>query len=300
MKQTRIFCEKLAANPRALIVASKAVRKELTGETEIDIDNGSVGRLDKAKVIHFGSLRGLDHYKDYDTVVIIGRNQPNVQALEKEARALYWDSEDSLGLITQDKGGFRNLLEDKRGYRVRSGLHEEVGVHVHPDQDVQAILEQIRECESTQAIDRLRHVRASQDSEKKRVFILSNVVLDITVDHLWKWGELQRSMALWEEADGLLPLNKKHLMARCPSVSSESTATTRIAEIRRCRPLMELLISPIVFEYYSYRAKGQRVASEALVASDYTNPKETLSTTIGKSVAEFERVQVKTKEPGVS
>ncbi len=58
-------------------------------------------------------------------------------------------------------------------------------VDVHPDPYCQMVLEQIRERESEQAIDRLRLVR--QDG--KRVIILSNVVLDLDVDEVYP-GEI--------------------------------------------------------------------------------------------------------------
>lgn len=56
-----------------------------------------------------------------------------------------------------------------------------VNVSVHPDPRVQAVLEQIREAESLQAIDRLRLIF---NDERKHVWILCNIPLDLPVDVL--------------------------------------------------------------------------------------------------------------------
>jgi hypothetical protein len=61
-------------------------------------------------------------------------------------------------------------------------------VAVHPDHRAQTLLEQIREREGVQAIDRLGLVH--HRSRPARVIILSNLVLDITVDRLATWNEI--------------------------------------------------------------------------------------------------------------
>jgi hypothetical protein len=62
-----------------------------------------------------------------------------------------------------------------------------VRVRVHPDRRVQALVEQIREAEMVQAIDRLRLIHSPR---KKTVYILCNIPLDLPVDELVTWREL--------------------------------------------------------------------------------------------------------------
>jgi hypothetical protein len=62
-----------------------------------------------------------------------------------------------------------------------------VRVRVHPDRRVQALVEQIREAEMVQAIDRLRLIHSPRE---KTVIILCNIPLDLPVDELVTWREL--------------------------------------------------------------------------------------------------------------
>ena len=57
----------------------------------------------------------------------------------------------------------------------------------HPDERADKLLRLARESESTQAIDRLRSVRSEN---QKTVWLLCNVPLDITVNHLLNWDML--------------------------------------------------------------------------------------------------------------
>jgi hypothetical protein len=127
----------------------------------------------------FGNIRGLDSYKDFDTIIIAGREQPRIHSVEDMARALFADSP-----LPELPG---TLSDSIRGYRIRNGSQPGSKAAVHPDSRVQALLEQIRERESVQAIDRLRLVHRSLPA---RVLILSNLVLDITVDRLVTWSEI--------------------------------------------------------------------------------------------------------------
>lgn len=156
--------------------------------------------------IHFGALRGKDVWKDFDAVLIIGRNQPPVRAIEDQARALFMAD-----LTPLQSLGREDLLMEVRGYTMADGSEVGVDVPVHPDARVQSLLEQVREHESTQAIDRLRLVHSSRE---KLVVVLSNVPLDIPVDALLTWGELvhgTRVEQALDASDVVLPLEPKWL-----------------------------------------------------------------------------------------
>jgi hypothetical protein len=70
---------------------------------------------------------------------------------------------------------------------MRDGSRREANVRVHPDRRVQAVVDQTREAEMVQAIDRLRLVHSARE---KTVYILCNIPLDIPVDELVTWREL--------------------------------------------------------------------------------------------------------------
>ena len=76
-------------------------------------------------------------------------------------------------------------MRQTRARRMRSGVSSE-SVVVHPDPRVQAVLEQIREAEIVQAIDRVRPV-----FNRRRIILLTSIPVDITVDQVRTWRELR-------------------------------------------------------------------------------------------------------------
>ena len=120
------------------------------------------------------------------------------------------------------------------------------------------MLEQIREAESVQAIDRLRLLRDNATASDRKVFILSSVPLDITVTNLWGWKKLQRVLELWREAGGVLPLDAPMLLKRCPSVGSAATARRAASDIKLLTPLIYYLIRDMSDSSVSYRKVGQK------------------------------------------
>lgn len=153
---------------------------------------------------HFGGIRGIDRWKDHDAVIIVGRNDPDAAGAEGSARALYFDSIHPLDLPGK-------LQKEARGYRM-AGLKAGVNVRYHPDPRIQQVLEQMRESESQQAVDRLRFIHGT---EGRQVFLLSNLVLDIDVDSLISWTDLMaggtKLEQAWELSEGVLPLSAKWL-----------------------------------------------------------------------------------------
>ena len=119
-------------------------------------------------------------------------------------------------------------------------------------------------------MDRLRLLRDNAACTARQVFILSSVPRDITVNHLWGWKRPQSLLGLWNEADGLLPLNAKHMMVRCPlSATSVSTAERLAKELKTLSFLISTYIRGLKVYTVTYRTKGQKRPSEALVTSDW-------------------------------
>lgn len=159
---------------------------------------------------HFGAVRGIDAWKDCTAAVIVGRNQPSVAAVEGAARALFHDDPAPLALSG-------TWTTEDRGYRI-DGNAVGVGTVVHADDRVQAVLEQVRECESVQAIDRLRLIHCPQI---KLVYVLSSIPLDLDVHELRTWSELidgTRLEQAWDRARGVLPLQPDWLYGQHPDL----------------------------------------------------------------------------------
>ena len=109
-------------------------------------------------------LRGLNDYASIDNVIVLGREQPAASGMSDQARAMWWDSEEPLRGL-QDKRGNEPYMNEPRGYRgIQRGY---VQVQVHPDWRAQLLLEQVREAESEQALDRLRLLRGEGKKRQK-------------------------------------------------------------------------------------------------------------------------------------
>ena len=198
----------------------KKVRTALgiLGRTQCDPETG-VEHWRGAQVAHFGAIRGKDLWKDFDTVIIISRNEPPPRAIDQLARAFFADEPERLRLV-----GDERFPRRPRGYRMRNSEQLGAKTAIHPDPHAQRLLEQIRERESVQAIDRLRLVHTAA---RKRVIILSSVPLDITVDEVRTLDELAgtpgrigprgRLRAALDRA-GIVPLGKRDLAAAFPDL----------------------------------------------------------------------------------
>jgi hypothetical protein len=127
----------------------------------------------------------------------LGREQPSVRAAEKLAKAIWYDTPAPIRTIPARPLGDVQYPYCWRPYTLRDGSLRRVQVRVHPDPRVQAVVEQIREAEMLQGIDRLRLIHSVRE---KTVFILCNIPLDIPIDRLVTWRQLAGDSRL---VDGL-------------------------------------------------------------------------------------------------
>jgi hypothetical protein len=233
-------------------------------------------------VDHYGNIRGTDDYKDFDTVIDGGREQPRVDAIEAQARALFADDPEPLILTGE-------LMEVTRGYRMRDGSSVSGKVMVHVDPRVQAVLEQVRERGSGQTIDRLRLIHCLNP---KRVIELSNVVLDLTVDRLTTWKEIMPSRLEQAAARGpAVPLSATELH-RCFPVLWTSTCVAKFDLQRKVNGeishIEEFLYGKSPYLDRSghlkvfYRRLGQKGrASPAIIRADAGDPRAALESVVG-------------------
>ena len=252
--QVQDFIERISNNGRTLVVSTKAIRDLL----EQEVTNTPQGLLSPPPVsfAHFGNLRGLNAYAEFDNVIVVGREQAPANAIEDQARALWWDASFPIKALPTQSGN-RPMPNEHRGYRT-SGNSKSVQVAVHPDSRVQTLLEQGREAESEQAFDRLRLLREPK-GRPRNVYLLSNLPLNATVDHLYGWDEIQKLLSLWNESEGVLPLNAAQLQLRCPKhATSESTAKRLISDWKRVNSLIVGLISNVTLLSASYRMAGSK------------------------------------------
>jgi hypothetical protein len=259
------FIRHIVPEASTLVVCSKSIRSALTGEDRNNM--GQESHLEGATIIHFGNLRGLNEYSDYRNVIILGREQPSAIDIERAARGLWWDDKESIEFLPF-VGQYKPFENKPRTYHLRDKSVKTVSTQTHPDKRVQLLLEQIRENETVQAIDRLRLLRPHKDGQRN-VYILSSVPLDLTIDNLFSWTQLQKLVDLLDEADGIIPLNPKHLMKRCPiNATSERTAKRLIKDLKEANPLISIYIREVALCSVEYRITNTGKYSKALVSEE--------------------------------
>ena len=249
----RLLRRETEGGKRVLLVTYLAVRRLLTEEPEGE-RLPPAGHCEGADVAHFGAIRGLDGWKQFDTVIILGRNQPRPEAVEADARAIWADDVEPLRFIPAEGWEKTEVSLDLRG----AVFPPTVEVHIHPDLRCQRLLRQIRECETLQAIDRLRLIHRETAA---RVIIASNLPLDgLEVDELVSWRELTKPASRFEQLyveRGILPLGARDIFRVAPDHWGSEKAAEK--DLERNRPGANApWLHPHSAMVVSYRIKGQR------------------------------------------
>ncbi len=285
IEQLKSFVRNIGQYSDTLVVTTKSIRLQVTGEAATDLER--IGECEGASIIHFQNLRGLDEFKEYDKVIIIGRQQPSGQDMEAQAKALWWDEDAPLTLLPS-KSGSRPYDDELRGYRMQDGSSESITTKYHPDRRVQDLLELTREHEIAQAIDRLRPVR-DRDIGKAGVFILTSIPLDMTVDYLWDWKHLQEFIKLWEISDGVIPLNREHLKKCFPDeVKTISGSRLLAGRLKRLHSLISIYIRQSdLFSRYKTNPSA-RNHSQAIISEKHPNRRKALEDKLGMEVLRYE------------
>jgi hypothetical protein len=283
LDQIRKLADREAAEGRqVLIVTYKRVRCLLTGEDPTE-DLSPCGQCGAASVIHFGALRGIDRYKDFDTVIVAGRQQQPPYAVEATARALFATDPEPLRWLEPDEAGDVRWSTEERGYTMKDGSRAGVEIERHPDDRVQRVLELTREAETAQAMDRLRLIHRTTPA---RVYLLSNLPVDAEVDRLVTLSDLMRGPCRLEQAAsrGLaVPLSASEL-ARC---FPDLWRTPKAAEcdLNTLKTPIESLLGKGGYLKSSYRRAGQRGRpTPALIRSDALDPRAALEAVVGPVV----------------
>jgi hypothetical protein len=267
LRDVRHLAEVEAKRGRTLLVTFKPAEERL-------------GAIPGVDIAHFGGLRGCDAYKHHHTIIIAGREQPPPAEVEALARSLFGDEDGPLTLLAPGQ----RLAPEVRGVRTRDGARRGLPVEVHPDPRVQSILEQVRERETEQACDRLRLIHREQPA---RVILLSNVVVDVTVDRLARWNELvpDRLAVAAARRDGVLPLVPAWLSERFPDLWA--TAEGARHDVRRAEKGGQTSNKTLYWDFghlfaVTYRVEGQRGSpSRALIRADHPAPEAALAALVG-------------------
>jgi hypothetical protein len=149
------------------------------------------------------------------------------------------------------------------------------------------MLEQVREAEIAQAVDRVRPV-----FNRRRIIVLTNVALDLTVNHALTWRELRPGKFAHAFArHGVLPLSAGDLCRGLPDLwRLENTAKVELnrAGFYTTGKGVHFPNSIFIWSLYPistarYRRKNQRgPAARALVSAALSDPRAVLESLVGE------------------
>jgi hypothetical protein len=193
-------------NRGVLVVSTKvvlaALHRDAGNEIAANDDAGLRTPLFGAQPRWFGPrMQGVNDFEDFGTVIVIGRLQPPHGDIEDATRCLFGDDQDPI--IAADPG---SLPKQPSWWQLADSGLAEATIRSHPDQRAAVVLSQMRECQSLQAIARLRLVAPSLP---KRVVLLSSLPLpSFPVTKLIPFDVVARGLEDEPDPHGFIRLEK--------------------------------------------------------------------------------------------
>jgi hypothetical protein len=184
-----------------LLVATKAVLRQLHLDEDpgatIRTDNDLLKPLRGAHPRWFGpAMQGLNAYQDFDTAIVLGRQQPPIEAIEDQMRAVFGGTGERLEFMPAEHPTRGLYRETEGAYLMADGTTRPAKFRTHPDHRGATLLSQIREAGTLQAIGRIRAVNARVP---KRILVLCSIPLPgLPVDRLVQWQELVTGLSRLE------------------------------------------------------------------------------------------------------
>ncbi len=245
-----------------------------------------LGLTDNERFGYFNAIRGLNQWEDYPAGIVIGRNQPKPVDVEQIAAAYAVRA----GVLVQAS----QYVDQWRGVRLRNGSAHPLSVQVHPDFWAQRVLEQMREREIEQTLDRLRLIH---NPIAKEIHLLSPVVIDATVDQIKSSHDYLAGMTRIEKAIynyRFVPLSGREATRIFPDIwASEATARRDLDEISVINAINlrhHVLIDSLIHRDASFvkvrykRDEAYAYSVEAIVISDFNKARKITEAFVGSTV----------------
>lgn len=236
------------------------------------------------QVTHFNAIRGRDDWKECDAVIVFGRNHPRLDDIEIMATAL-------TGVRVRSPRDCGQIgVRQARDVETGDGDDERMLATVHPEPVAQALLEQVRECETLQGADRVRPA-ARTGEDRPTIYIACNLPLPgIKVDRFISWNafcdktsgydayaidRLDRRLAVPASVSGLMSVEGSPWPTKEAAKSALKRSTVVIPAIRTVTATaaddLELdseLDSPTTRRPAQPTRRGFRLASQIKVADN--------------------------------
>lgn len=241
--QAEVLADILQDKRGVLVVATKKVVRQFfedaghtfEGMTPSEISQHMLNtELHGARWLWFGpAALGLNTWKEFGTVIELGREELPLDALEDFLRAMRGDTGEELQLVPEDAKGNKRLPREAVPYLMADGSGAAAQVTVHPDPMGRALQIQTRELATRQTFERLRLARAE---ERKRVVLACSVPIPgLPVDKLVTWDEIkparfEAALAEAAQCGGVLRLSAAGLAEDAPKTFPTPKAAARWLE----------------------------------------------------------------------
>ncbi|EYD71425.1 hypothetical protein [Limimaricola hongkongensis] len=251
-----VLRDRLGNNSGVLVGATKKVVRtffedaghDFGSMTEDEVSQFMLNtRLHGAHWLWFGGRAlGSNRYKTCSSVIVIGREELPVSALEDQGRALWGDTPGRpLRLIEADEKGNLRLPEEEVQYEMTDGSAMAVLVPCHPDPRIRRLQLQARELATRQMVERLRLARS--DRPKRVILGCSIPIPGLPVDALVSWDDLcpcrvQAAVITGLVEKGVVRLSHKGLSADAPQVfRTENAVKCFLGKNKKCAALRRQL-----------------------------------------------------------
>lgn len=202
---------------KPLIVSHKEMADRLRSHPQIG---------EGVQVMHLGGLRGSNAAEDRSVIFLTGRLQPPMEIIDLQGRAMFWSANDPLqhdeGSQFKVRGAkdlrppeaFRGFIQSKRNTSPQSGVR----IMSFSDRRIDVLLAQTRDAETMQALGRLRLVHSQY---RKRVYLLSNLPVEVPIDGFVQFNDLMPGkLELELMKHGNIPLTPLGILKMRPDLAS--------------------------------------------------------------------------------
>jgi putative DNA primase/helicase len=267
-------------------------------QKDLEIALINTGRVPQnVELEHFKNHSGQNQWRDVSGLITVGRTEPGVREVERQARALFGVD---IGEIEPDMNGTVQWPLAAGHIRLRDGTSVAVQSSRHPDPHVHEMWEQICVAELMQALGRGRGNERTE-ANPLEIIVLTNVPLPITADEAVTWDEIQPSLARVMWSRGAVPAIPRDMAAAYPdlfkdpkaaeyAVQREAEEWLRAEGDGRNYPKTPIKIYYLIsvlgwFSSVSYRRPGSRgPAGRLLYDPERVNPETWLAERLGARV----------------
>ncbi|MES2550063.1 MAG: toprim domain-containing protein [Pseudomonadota bacterium] len=241
--RAEVYHDRMHGGHGVLAIATRAAVRamfedagqDFTGKAESEVSALMMATpLHGARWLWFGPASlGRNDWQDFGAVVVIGREELPVDAVEDYARGFWGDAGEPLQFCQADAAGRIHMPEVLLPVTMADASGVAIKARAYPDARVRALHLQTRELATRQGFERLRLATAP---DRKRVVLASKIpVPGLPVDELVTWAELQptRLQAAVAEAaqrGGVLRMSASGLAADAPQTFPTEKAAARWLE----------------------------------------------------------------------